>query len=276
MKSALPVYIIACVSGLFCSCQKNDQALRDEIMQNETKIVVLEQKMRFLQVRWDRAMPAEQEWNRIHQVENSLASSIEDQKNKKHSLKTGIDQLTQELAAHSKQWNLMQQEKRLKAIGLRFKTFTSEQRVYQDVSITNVDSQGVHLDHRDGKARVNVEDLSDEQIAYFGLDRTEALRSKQEEQKQQVAYEQWVDRGIQKNRETELSRSLLAPLESDFASPSGLTQEYSRSSPYRSPKTQNRTVYRVRNQGKPYYYSVYPLPYTTPSGQTLYYYRSTR
>jgi hypothetical protein len=276
MKSALSVYIIACVSGLFSSCQKNDQALRDEIMQNETKIVVLEQKMRFLQVRWERAIPAEQEWNRIHLIENSLLCSIEDQKNKKHTLKTGIEQLSEEIGAHGKKWNLMQQEKRIKAIGLRFETFTSEQRVYQDVSITHVDSQGVHLNHRDGKARVNVDDLSDEQIVYFGLDRSEAQRSKQEEQKQQVAYEQWVDRGIQKKRETELSESLLAPLESESAPSSDLAQEYSRISPFRYPKTQNRTIYRVRNQGKPYYYSVYPLPYTTTSGQTLYYYRSTR
>jgi hypothetical protein len=267
---------MAFLLGFLCSCDQNENALQEEIMQNETKIVELEQKIRLLQMRWERTIPGELEWNRIHQVSTSLTRTIEDQKNTKQALKTSQEQLSHRIAAHGDQWNLMQKEKRIKAIGLQYKTFTSEERVYHDVSITNVDEQGVHLNHRDGKARVTVEHLSEEQIAYFGLDRTEALRSKQEELKQQVAFDQWVERGIQKNRETELSPSLIDHTQNDNITNSSLAQEFSKTSPLRSPKTQNRTIYRVRNQGKPNYYSVYPFYYNSSTGQTLYYYRSYR
>jgi len=245
-------------------------------MHNETKIVELEQKIRLLQMRWERTIPGEQEWNRIHQVSTSLTRSIEDQKMTKLALKTSQEQLSHEIAAHGEQWNSIQQEKRIKAIGQQYKTFTSEERVYHEVSITHVDAQGIHLNHRDGKARVTVEHLSDEQIVYFGLDRTEALQSKQEELKQQVAFDQWVERGIQKNRETELSPPLIDHTQNDNITKSSLAQEFSKTSPLRSPKTQNRTIYRVRNQGRPNYYSVYPFYYNSCTGQTLYYYRSYR
>lgn len=80
-----------------------------------------------------------------------------------------------------------------RAVGKEWTEFATADRTYQDAKVVAVTDAGVTIRHRDGSARLRYRDLTDSQRQEFGLDEAAALAAVQEERKQALAYEQWLE-----------------------------------------------------------------------------------
>jgi len=265
----IPPLLVALFVGFLPSCRKNDVALDHEVMADETRLIQLQQNSRLLQYRLDQRTPAEKEWHEWQRQELAALDQLDKLKQQIRELRADLETIAQLEQEYTARFHGIQQEKRLQAMDRKFDVFSSTQRNYQDVVITAVDDQGIQITHKDGRARVKVEDLSDDQLATFGLNRSQAITSRQEEHKKAIAYHRWVDQSLQRQEYATPAAEAPAP-----RAPATYTAP--RSSPFRYSSSTPKTVYRVRNQGRPSYYYVYPQPYCPSTQFNPNYYRIPR
>lgn len=239
-------------------------------MEDETKLIQLQQNLRLLHYRLDQRSPSEKTLIELQREELHLLQQITRIKSTTQTLQEDLLRIDQQHAEYVNQFNRHQEQKRMDAMAMSFKVFSSTERDYHDVVITSVDDQGVQITHKDGRARVPVEQLTNDQLATFGLNREQALASRAEEQKKAVAYERWVDKSLlQQQRSARLSPEPSKKTITPFVDPTP------QPSPFRYPTAKPKTTYRVRNQGRPSYYYVYPIP-NCPSSNFDYTYRIFR
>lgn len=150
------------------------------------------------------------------------------------------------------------QNQRQIALGKKFKQFSvSSGRTYVDVSVAMIDDAGVTLRHADGSARLTYSDLDDAQRRFFGLEESSSLAAHEQEKRQALAYEQWIDSSVavvrakterdsfsakQDEEVARRARTMLAANQTSYSSTRALAQPaksfggYSRSySSYRRP-----------------------------------------
>ncbi len=97
---------------------------------------------------------------------------------------------------------LLQQRRR--AVGRTFDTFeSSDGRKFHDVSVVSVEDAGVTLRHADGSARLRYADLDPQQRDFFGLEEGVALAAEEQEAREALAYERWIDVRVAAAREKE-------------------------------------------------------------------------
>jgi hypothetical protein len=270
VRFVLPPLSFAIIIGLFPSCQKQDAALQEEVMADETKLIQLQQNLRLLHYRLDQRSPSERALNDLQREELQVLEEMARIKSEMQLLREDMTRINVEHAEYAKHFHDQQEQKRMDAMAMSFKVFSSTERDYHDVVITAVDDQGVQITHKDGRARVAVEHLTNEQLATFGLNREQALTSRAEEQKKAVAYDRWVEKSLQQQQKAAqlVPESPQRPLPT-YVDPTPPP------SPFRYSSTKPKTIYRVRNQGRPSYYYVYPIP-NCPSSNYDYSYRIFR
>jgi hypothetical protein len=248
------------MSLIFSACDKPSAATQEEIMSDAAKIIALQQSLRLSQLRYDRLSP-------VHLEIEALCRCEEEQKKIIHLKKQTAANLQQDrskIDAEQRHYVRLRKEallrKRSNAIAQKFDVFSSFQRDYHNVVITSVDPHGIEITHKDGRARVAIEHLSSEQIECFGLDRDEARLSRAEEQKQALAFASFVDQSLEQKEKL----ASLAPKSVTKPAPrpqsTGASRNPAKPSPFSYSSSQDRPVYRVRNQGRPTYYYVIPCP----------------
>lgn len=256
MSVNLPSVSQIILLGVFLSsCQKKPTALQEEVMRDEMHIVTLQQQVRLAESKWDRLAPLHREFHAEQFRSNDLRSQIAKHQARLDTLKAEIQTITHQQQQHEARFALKQKALREKAIGSRFDVFHAKDRVFHQVTITDVQEQGVVLTHRDGKARVAVENLSAEQIAAYGLDIGRAQIARNEEQRRESAFHSQIEAAVQKNKAT------LAANTPSWPEYKSLPLSYPISQPSKPSllrQTPQSTNYRVRNQGRPRYYYVYP------------------
>lgn len=234
-------------------------------MRDETHIVTLQQQLRLTETKWDRLAPLHREYHAEQFRSNELSANQNELLDRREALLTAIHEINCQRNEHERLVARQQKALRDKAIGTRYDVFTSNDRDFHQAVITDVQAQGIVLDHRDGKARIAVENLSPEQIAAFGLDLSQARTARQKEQEQEMAYHQWLESSLQrKNNATLASTPFLSEYKATPMRPA--SSSYSKPSLLR--QTPQTTTYRVRNQGRARYYYVYPNYYNPYSNQT--------
>jgi|GEM_PF-6374447 len=86
------------------------------------------------------------------------------------------------------------------ALGKKFKEFpVADGRTFKNATVAAVDDAGVTIRHEDGSARLVYADLDDRQRMFFALDENASLAAQDEEKRQAVAYEQWIDSTVAVN-----------------------------------------------------------------------------
>jgi hypothetical protein len=245
-------------------------------MRDETHIVTLQQQLRLTETKWDRLAPLHREYHAEQFRSNELIANQNELLDRREALLTAIHEINSQRNEHERFVARQQKALRDKAIGTRYDVFTSNDREFHQAVITDVQAQGIVLDHRDGKARIAVEDLSPEQIAAFGLDRGRAQIARSQEQQRESAFHDFVESALQKNKDSLAAATPIVPSYSQTSVSYPLTQ-YSKPSLLR--QTPQTTTYRVRNQGRARYYYVYPNyynPYSNQSPTYNYQYRYPR
>lgn len=273
MRFALHIASIIAMSLFFSACRKSSAVAQEENMSDAATIIELQQKLRLVQMRYDRLSPA------LEEIE-ALCRYEEEQKKIIHLKKQAITNLRQDqskIHAEHQQSIALRKEilsrKRSNAIAQKFDVFSSFQRDYHHVVITAVDPHGIEITHQDGRARVAIEHLSSEQIECFGLDRDEAPLSRAKEQRQAEAFATYVEKSLQDKEKL----ASLTPKSERIPQTTRTNQNTTKPSPFRYSSSKERPVYRVRNQGRPYYY--YVIPYSSPhcpSNNFYLYYPSQR
>lgn len=144
-------------------------------------------------------------YGRMEELEKLRASNLaaKEQLNtllaKRSELTVEFETLEQQRVAF-KSDSLRQQ--RRNAIGQTFKIFsTADGREFQNASVASVDDAGVTIRHADGSARLRFADLDPSQRDFFGLEESAALAAVQQESREALAYERWIDQGVAAVRE---------------------------------------------------------------------------
>jgi len=231
--------------ALLVSCGRQSSAVEREIMSDGTKIVELSQSLRLLSMRWQTASSAIREFDDASQTANQLSSGVDALRKRRTELISSISSTEKDLAAAQKQ---SQQEARLSACGRTFPVFHDKQRSYSDVTITEVSDIGIHISHKDGRARIACDDLTESQVREFGLDSELARQTLQQEQHQVAAFHAAEDLAIVEQRKKEEATASASFddkwSETAFQTKPALTSRTT---------AQLKTVYRVRRSG--YYYT---------------------
>lgn len=244
--------IYALMAVMFASCNKKDATVLNEVMDDEARLMQLQQKVRLLQFRLQQHPPIAGEWSALSKKEHDAREQIKLKRMNILSIKDDLKIINRDHQSLISKFIISQKQKREEAIDQKFDIFSSAARDYQHVSITTVDELGIEITHRDGKARVAAEDLTDEQINRFGLDRVRAVEARREEQLQALAFEKWVEKSIQQKRISSIQDSTAPCIAS-----SNFRDSIVRASPIRYNSQYERPVYRVRQKGRPRYYYVY-------------------
>jgi hypothetical protein len=95
-------------------------------------------------------------------------------------------------------------QQRRHAVGRTFDTFaSSDGRKFHDVSVVSVEDVGVTLRHADGSVRLRYADLDPQQRDFFGLEESVARAAEEQEAREALAYERWIDVRVAAVREKE-------------------------------------------------------------------------
>lgn len=146
------------------------------------------------------------------EVLTSLRASNQLAKARLQTLVAQRSDLTVEIEAIERQCVALKEnslrQQRHNAIGQTFEEFYSaDGRKFQNASVVSIDEAGVTIRHADGSARLRYMDLNPEQRDYFGLEESASLAAVEQESREALAYERWIDRGVASVREKE-SRAL--------------------------------------------------------------------
>ena len=245
-------------------------------MRDEMRIVTLQQQIRRAEAQWDRAAPLHREYHDFQFRSHELTAQLKQLQDRQEALLTEVSAISRQQQEHKELIASQQKALRAKAIGTRMDSFPTRERIFYDATITDVQDQGVVVTHRDGKARIAVEDLSPEQIAAYGLDRGKAQIARNEEQQREFAFHSLVEDALQKNKSSMAAATPSVPRYSQTPV-SYPTTQYSKPTLLR--QTPQTTTYRVRNQGRARYYYVYPNcynPYSTSTPTYHYHYNYPR
>ena len=188
------------------------------------------------------------------------------------SLSVAVESMEQRFAGHRDEFIRNQ---RRNATGQKFKSYgLADGRKLQDAVIMSIDDAGVTIRHSDGSARLRYADLDEAQRQFFGLEETSSLAAQEQESREALAYERWIDSGVAAVREkeeqasaaarsreqrAERTRNLLASNQISSANVSPLSQpakSFGGYSGYYSSYRYNRPTYR-------YIYYSNPRPYSS-------------
>lgn len=117
---------------------------------------------------------------------------------KQTTLATEVDSMERQLVGVREE---MVRTQRQMALGRKFKEFpVADGRTFKNATVAAVDEAGVTIRHEDGSARLVYADLDDRQRQFFALDENASLAAQEEEKRQAVAYEQWIDSTVAVNK----------------------------------------------------------------------------
>lgn len=192
----LPATCLALLASL-SSCKKDQTALEVEILRDQARCVELSQKTRLLEMRWDRLAPGHEHAEVVLGVAEEATETL-------LAMRREREQLIVDLAKLEKDIVVARQEQRrslrVAAIGKKFPSFAAKHRVYENVTIVEVDDMGIQLRHEDGLTRVTASKLTAQQMAEFGIDADIAQQAQVDEAKQIAAYNQMVDQALAKQK----------------------------------------------------------------------------
>lgn len=268
------IAIAALMPLLLFSCEQSSSRILGQSPQNaddEILKISLHQKLRLAQMRLDGM-------NFAHKEISALQCQLEEYNDRITSAKKEIIDWEEKTARAEAEaadlrarWESSLIARRQSAVGRKFATFHSIHRSYNNATVTKVSSLGVEIRHQTGTARVTIEQLSEEQILEFGLDRENAQKLLTDENQSALAFEKWQNERLKQKRD-------LLPHhdESPRLTPVLSTKSWPRSSLTRFDTRESasmRTIHRVRNGGRPRYYYVFPLRCYQNSQQLYYYWK---
>lgn len=194
------------------SCKKDQTALEIEILRDQVRSVELSQKVRLLEMRWERLGPS-------HELAELASANVEKSTQLLTDMRLEREQLHVDIAKLEKDLALAEQKHknhlRMTSIGKEYPKFAAKHRVYQDVTVVEVDDMGIQIRHKDGLSRVTASKLSLEQMKDFGIDPEIAHKAQLDEAKQIAAYNKMVDTELAKREQQERiakAHEALAPL----------------------------------------------------------------
>lgn len=229
------------------SCQKTQSAVELEILSNETKVVELTQKLRLLNLRWDKSVPTHHEAEATEAIANESSLLLKQLREHHNSLTAEIAKLEASLATVSAQ---AKQAARRATKGRKMLTLTTKTRMYEEVTITDVTDAGIQIRHRTGSTRIVCDNLSEEQITQFGLDTSSARKALEQEAKQIAAYESAETQMQLLAHKQEQQRQAIAALYKR-------TPVVARVSPSSTTYSRPKPVYRVVRRSSSYYQPTY-------------------
>lgn len=240
------------------ACKKDQTALEIEILRDQARSVELSQKMRLLEMRWERLAPNHDQTEVVVADAEKLTGSLIKMRLEREQLTADVAKLENDLVvAAQKHKNHV----RLSSIGKTFVKFPAKHRVYEDVTVVNVDDMGIQIRHKDGLSRVTASKLTLAQMNEFGIDPDVAQQAQLDEAKKIAAYNHMVDTALAKQQKEARLAAANAPIlaaapvvttprssrpsnfgkmTSSFSSPYGSTSRYSR---YRDSYYTGPTIY---------------------------------
>jgi len=191
------------------SCKKDQTALEVEILRDQARSVELSQKVRLLDMRWERLSPSHDQADIVAADSEKLTRNLIEMRLEREQLTADVAKLEKDLlvTAQKHKSNL-----RLSSIGKAFATFPAKHRVYVDVTVVDVDDMGIQIRHKDGLSRVTASKLTLEQMNQFGIDPDIAEKAQLDEAKQIAAYNQMVDTALAKQEKEARNAAAIASL----------------------------------------------------------------
>jgi hypothetical protein len=265
----MPILLFSCEQSLSRIGGQGPQNADDEILK-----MALHQKLRLAQMRLEYMNSTHNEVTALQRQLEEYETRITSAENEIRDWEDKTAQVEAESADLHARWESSLAAKRQSAVGRKFATFHSIHRSYHNAIVTKVTSLGVEIRHQTGTARVTMEQLSEQQILEFGLDRENGQKLLADENQSALAFEKW------QNERLKQKRNLLPPQdESPRPTPVVSANSWPRSSLTRFDARESapmRTIHRVRNGGRPRYYYVFPLRCDQNSQQLYYYWRPNR
>lgn len=190
------------------SCKKDQTALEIEILRDQARSVELSQKVRLLEMRWERLGPS-------HELAELASANVEKSTQLLTDMRLEREQLTVDIAKIEKDLALAEQKHknhlRMTSIGKEYPKFAAKHRVYEDVTVVEVDHMGIQIRHKDGLSRVTASKLTLDQMMDFGIDPEIAHKAQLDEAKQIAAYNKMVDTELAKRKAQERIAAAYAP-----------------------------------------------------------------
>ena len=243
------------------SCKKDQTALEIEILRGKARSVELSQKVRLLEMRWERLGPS-------HELAELASANVEKSTQLLTDMRLEREQLTVDIAKLEKDLALAEQRHknhlRMTSIGKEYPKFAAKHRVYEDVTVVEVDHMGIQIRHKDGLSRVTASKLTLEQMTDFGIDPKIAHQAQLDEAKQIADYNKMVDTELAKRKAQERIAAAYAPSVSTPVVAS--TTRSSRPSNF-GKMSSSHTSYGTSSRTRRYRSSYY-------TGPTIYYYNA--
>ena len=243
------------------SCKKDQTALEIEILRDQARSVELSQKVRLLEMRWERLGPS-------HELAELASANVDKSAQLLTDMRLEREQLTLDIVKLEKDLLLAEQKHknhlRMTSIGKEYPKFAAKHRIYENVTVVEVDDMGIQIRHKDGLSRVTASKLTLEQMTDFGIDPEIAHKAQIDEAKQIAAYNKMVDKELAKRKAQEriaaaYEPSVPSPVVASTTRSSRPSNFGKMSSSYSSYGTSSRT----RRYRSSYY-----------TGPTIYYYNA--
>jgi hypothetical protein len=233
----------------------------------ERERVELANRLELTNYRYDRmgGREASAEYERVRKEVAALRPRLE-------LARAQVSRLGGEIASVEKEFTAVRErakaERRANWVGARFPDLRAASgRLYLEVRVAAVNDAGVTIRHRDGSARLGWSDLDPRQREMFVLEERAARAAEEEEKRQALAYEKWLEEELrlQHQRERDLvvasapkqtrSRTSAALSNVKPVAASPLSEPARRMSNYAPRTRRSSTTY--------YYYGSYPSCYPT-------------
>jgi hypothetical protein len=198
------IRMLACtVAILFPSC--GDDALKREIAAGEHQVIELEQRLKLMQYRAERADSGS--FDDLQAIEGNLVRLGKRERElvtRRAELAETTAQLESQLAESK---SMAIRERREQAIGREMdQLITHDGRSFAKARVISVDDAGVSIRHEHGAARLRHADLTLEQQVEFGMDPDLAAAAEQREREEVAAYDQWLEAEMARNERIENSK----------------------------------------------------------------------
>ena len=252
MKTLLLTPFISCVLISICCENKKQKVTELELMQGETKIIELTQKIKILQLRTDRNNLLALEFDIAQERAAIINSQLAEMPTRASNAQNQISLLKEQIRSAEIQ-HLVDQ--RAQATGLKLPILITSKREYHDVTIQSISDIGLQITHSTGSTRIVSDMLSAEQLDQFGINPLVAAQKIAEESLLFAKHSAHVDSAIVEQQYQQRMR--------DFADQkkqsSALLAQYKQSAKknYTPVSSVPKTIYRVRSSGTRYYYPYY-------------------